>query len=75
MGRRLAEEIIQALSEQTVEVEQVVTANPLEPILTSMPGVGVRTAARLITDVSGKEFATARHRPPPRLLRRPHPRH
>ena len=92
MGRRLAEEIVQALSEQTVvvggthatravlprlaeqlgtlrrqraeiavEVEQLVTANPLEPILTSMPGVGVRTAARLITEVSGKEFATAGH--------------
>ncbi len=27
----------------------------------SMPGVGVRTAARLLTEVSGKEFATAGH--------------
>ena len=48
-------------AEIAVEVEQLVTANPLEPILTSMPGVGVRTAARLITEVSGKEFATAGH--------------
>ncbi|WP_104134025.1 IS110 family transposase [Cryobacterium sp. Y62] len=91
IGRRLAEEIFQALSEQTVvggthatravlprlaeqlatlrrqraeialEVEELVDANPLEPILTSMPGVGVRTAARLITEVSGKDFATAGH--------------
>ena len=35
--------------------------HPLELILTSMPGVGVRTAARLISEVSGKEFATAGH--------------
>lgn len=26
-----------------------------------MPGVGVRTAARLLTEISGKEFATAGH--------------
>ncbi|MCU1443511.1 MAG: transposase [Cryobacterium sp.] len=92
MGRRLAGEIKQALSEQTVvvvgtkaastvlprlaeklaalrrqrdeiavEVEKLVEAHPLHPVLTSMPGVGVRTAARLLTEVSGKGFATAGH--------------
>lgn len=92
MGRRLAAEIKQALSEQTVvvvgtnaasivlprlaeqlvdlrrqraeiavEVEKLVEAHPLHPVLTSMPGVGVRTAARLLTEVSGKGFATAGH--------------
>ncbi|WP_241984401.1 IS110 family transposase [Cryobacterium sp. Hb1] len=92
MGRRLAEEIFQALSEQTVvvggthatravlprlaeqlgtlrrqraeiavEVAELVAANPLEPIIRSMPGVGVRTAARFITEITGKEFATAGH--------------
>ena len=92
MGRRLAEEIFQALSEQTVvvggthatravlprlaeqsgtlrrqraeiavEVAELVTANPLEPSIRSMPGVGVRTAARVITEISGKDFATAGH--------------
>lgn len=76
IGRRLASEIIQALSEQTVvvvgtnaaalvlprlakqladlrkqrddiavEVERLVEAHPLHPVLTSMPGVAVRTAA------------------------------
>jgi transposase len=92
MGRRLAEEIFQALSEQSVivggthatgavlprlaeqlqtlrrhrdeiaaEVKTLVEANPLEAIITSMPGVGLRTAARVITEVSGKEFASAGH--------------
>jgi transposase len=92
MGRRLAGEIKQALSEQTVvvvgtkaastvlprlaeqlaalrrqrdeiavEVEKLVEAHPLHPVLTSMPGVGVRTAARLLTEVSGKDFASAGH--------------
>lgn len=92
MGRRLAEEIIQALSEQTVVVvgtnaaatvlprlaeqlaalrrqrseiavvvEKLVEAHPLSPVLTSMPGVGVRTAARLLTEVAGKHFETAGH--------------
>nr|WP_104196283.1 IS110 family transposase [Cryobacterium sp. M15] len=92
MGRRLAEEIFHALSEQTVvvggthatravlprlaeqlgtlrrqraeiavEVAELVEANPLEPIIRSMPGVGVRTAARVITEISGKGFATADH--------------
>ena len=92
LGRRLAGEIIQALSEQTVvvigtnaasvvvprlaaqldslrrqrdevlvEVERLVEAHPLHPVLTSMPGVGVRTAARLLTEVAGKPFPTAGH--------------
>lgn len=80
LGKRLAADITQALTEQTVvvpgtnaavvvlprlalqlitlrkqrdevalEVEQRVLAHPLYPVLTSMPGVGVRTAARLLT--------------------------
>jgi transposase len=92
MGRRLAEEITQALSEQTVVVvgtnaaatvlprlaeqlaalrrqrseiavvvEKLVEAHPLSPVLTSMPGVGVRTAARLLTEVVGKSFETSGH--------------
>ncbi|MEC5148817.1 IS110 family transposase [Cryobacterium sp. GrIS_2_6] len=92
MGRRLADEITRALSEQTVivtgtnassivlprlaeqlaalrrqrdeiavEVERLVEAHPLHPVLISMPGVGIRTAARVLTEVSGKDFATAGH--------------
>ena len=35
--------------------------HPFSPVLTSMPGVGVRTAARLLTEVAGKHFETAGH--------------
>ncbi|VWC38447.1 transposase [Burkholderia lata] len=92
MGKSLATEIVQALSEQAVivpgtqaativmprlaqqlaalrkqraevaaEVERLVLAHPLWPVLTSMPGVGVRTAARLLTEVAHKAFASAAH--------------
>ncbi|ASE96722.1 IS110 family transposase [Burkholderia cepacia] len=92
MGKSLAAEIVQALSEQAVtvpgtqaativmprlaqqlaalrkqrdevaaEVEQLVLAHPLWPVLTSMPGVDVRTAARLLTEVAHKAFASAAH--------------
>ena len=42
-------------------VEKLVDAHPLSSVLTSMPGVGVRTAARLLTEVAGKHFETAGH--------------
>ena len=92
MGKGLAAEIVQALSEQTVvvlgtqaasivlprlaqqlaalrrqrdeiakEVERLVLAHPLYPVLTSMPGVGIRTAARLLIDVASRAFASAGH--------------
>ena len=35
--------------------------HPLYPVLTSMPGVGVRTAARLLTEVACRAFASAAH--------------
>ena len=47
--------------EVLVEVERLVESHPLHPVLTSMPGVGVRTAARLLTEVAGKPFPTAGH--------------
>jgi len=43
------------------EVERLVVAHPLHPVLTSMPGVGVRTAARLLVDVATRAFASAGH--------------
>jgi transposase len=93
MGKGLAAEIVQALSEQAVivpgtqaativmprlaqqlaalrkqrdeiaaEVERLVLAHPLWPVLTSMPRVGVRTSARLLTEVAHKVlFASAGH--------------
>lgn len=93
MARRLAEEIFDALAEQTVvvpgtdaakiivpglatslrstldqrtrleiEIEALLEAHPLSAVLTSMPGVGVRTGARILTEVGDATgFATAAH--------------
>jgi len=47
--------------EVSQEVERLVQAHPLYPVLSSMPGVGVRTAARLLTEVACKAFASAAH--------------
>ena len=47
--------------EIAIEVEKIVDTHPLQPVLTSMPGVGVRTAARLLTEVTTKSFPTAGH--------------
>ena len=61
---RLADQLSQ-LATQRAEIEAeiltVVDAHPLTQVLTSMPGVGVRTAARILTEVVGKDFATAGH--------------
>ena len=43
------------------EVGRLVLAHPLCPVLTSMPGVAVRTAARLLIDVASPAFASAAH--------------
>src|SRR5206468_732352 len=44
------------------EVEEIVDAHPLAGVLTSMPGVGVRTAARLLLEVADiTVFPTAGH--------------
>lgn len=43
------------------QVEAPVEAHPLHTVLTSIPAVGVRTEARIITEVAGKEFKTAGH--------------
>ena len=43
------------------QVEALVEAHPLHQVLTSMPGVGVRTTARILTEVIGKDFKTPGH--------------
>ena len=43
------------------QVEALVDAHPLSAVLISMPGVGFRTVARIITETSGREFRTAGH--------------
>ncbi|MBD2919572.1 IS110 family transposase [Burkholderia pseudomallei] len=61
---RLAQQLA-ALRKQrdeiAAEVERLVLAHPFWPVLTSMPGVGVRTAARRLTEAAPKAFATAAH--------------
>lgn len=43
-------------------IEELLEAHPLSPVLTSMPGIGVRTAARILIDVGdGSAFASAGH--------------
>ena len=48
-------------AEVAEKVEELVAAHPLSKVLTTMPGVGVRTCARLLTEVVGKDFPTAGH--------------
>jgi transposase len=61
---RLAAQLA-ALRQQRAEVaekvEELVAAHPLSKVLTTMPGVGVRTCARILTEVVGKDFPTAGH--------------
>lgn len=44
------------------QIETILDAHPLSQVLTSMPGVGVRTAARILIDVGdGSAFPTSGH--------------
>ncbi len=62
---KLAASLATALDQRAeiaTQVEQVLDAHPLAEVLTSMPGVGVRTAARILLDVGdGSAFRTAGH--------------
>ena len=54
--------VLDQRAEIAAQVEQVLDAHPLAEVLTSMPGVGVRTAARILLDVGdGSSFRTAGH--------------
>lgn len=49
-------------AEAAKQVEEALDAHPLSQLLMSMPGVGIRTAARLLLDVGdGSAFPTACH--------------
>ena len=71
-GTDAAAQVLARLTEQLVvlrrqrdeiaeHVERLVEMHPLSAVLTSMPGTGVRTAARILVEVSGRDFATAGH--------------
>ncbi len=49
-------------AELAAQIEKVLDVHPLAPVLTSMPGVGVRTAARILLDVGDASgFPTPGH--------------
>lgn len=50
-----------ARAEVLIQVEKLVEAHPLHLLLTSLPAVGVRTEARILTEITGKSFRTAGH--------------
>jgi transposase len=62
---RLADSLRQVLRQRdqvATEVERMLDAHPLAEVLTSMPGIGVRTGARILLEVGdGSAFATAGH--------------
>ncbi|MFV2028516.1 IS110 family transposase, partial [Micromonospora sp. LOL_028] len=62
---RLADSLRDLLRQRDQVAEQVegmLDAHPLAPVLTSMPGIGVRTAARILLEVGdGTSFPTPGH--------------
>ena len=62
---RLADSLRQVLQQRdqvATEVEKILDAHPLAGVLTSMPGIGVRTGARILLEVGdASAFATSGH--------------
>ena len=62
---RLADSLRQVLQQRDQvagEVERILDAHPLAGVLTSMPGIGVRTGARILLEVGdASAFATSGH--------------
>ncbi|HEU0089796.1 MAG TPA: IS110 family transposase [Pseudonocardiaceae bacterium] len=62
---RLAESLKTVLGQRktvAAEVEEMLDAHPLAPVLTSMPGIGVRTAVRILLEIGDASgFASAAH--------------
>jgi transposase len=55
-------DVLQQRDQVAGEVDRVLDAHPLAEVLTSMPGIGVRTAARILLEVGdGSSFATPGH--------------
>ena len=55
-------EVLRQRDELATAVEEILDAHPLAEVLTSMPGIGVRTAARILLEVGdGTAFATPGH--------------
>jgi len=55
-------DVLQQRDQVAGEVDRILDAHPLAEVLTSMPGIGVRTAARILLEVGdGTAFATPGH--------------
>lgn len=55
-------DVLQQRDQVADEVDRMLDAHPLAEVLTSMPGIGVRTAARILLEVGdGSSFATPGH--------------
>ncbi|BCN71118.1 IS110 family transposase [Prescottella equi] len=55
-------EVLQQRKSVAEDVERMLDEHPLSRVLTSMPGIGVRTAARILIEVGdGSGFASADH--------------
>jgi transposase len=55
-------DVLQQRDQVATEVEGMLDAHPLAEVLTSMPGIGVRTAARILLEVGdGTAFPTPGH--------------
>ncbi|MEU4483255.1 IS110 family transposase [Micromonospora sp. NPDC023966] len=55
-------DVLQQRDHVAAEVDRILDAHPLAEVLTSMPGIGVRTAARILLEVGdGTSFATPGH--------------
>lgn len=61
---RLAEQLMmlrRQRGEVAGQVEELVESHPLFEVLNSMPGMGFRTIARVLVEISGRDFASAGH--------------
>jgi len=62
---KLADSLKEVLQQRRTigdDVERILDEHPLSQVLTSMPGIGVRTAARILIEIGdGSDFATAGH--------------
>lgn len=54
--------VLQQRKQVANEVEEILDAHPLAGVLTSMPGIGVRTAARILLEIGdASSFASSAH--------------
>ncbi|GAB3890385.1 IS110 family transposase [Kibdelosporangium lantanae] len=54
--------VLQQRKQVAAEVEEILDAHPLAGVLTSMPGIGVRTAARILLEIGdASAFKTSGH--------------